>query len=100
MQRLKQISAKELAFRQRFSGWMSEDTEHQNRQDGDRSRYLLQPFLSYAFVCIYLEQKRHKGNKIIKERQNKTQNEDVIHLSELVRLSLGIHPLDVQKVAC
>lgn len=56
---------------------MPEDMEHLKRQDGDRSRYLLQPFLSYAFVCIYLEQKRHKGNKIIKERQNRTQNEDV-----------------------
>lgn len=33
------------------------------RQDGDRVRYLLQPFLSYAFVCIYLEQRRHKSNK-------------------------------------
>lgn len=54
--------------------------ESLERQDGDRFRYLLQPFLSYAFVCIYLEQRRQK--QTIKERQNKTQNEDEIHLFE------------------
>jgi len=32
-------------------------------QDGDRCRYLLRPFLSYAFVCIYLQQRRHKSKK-------------------------------------
>lgn len=31
-------------------------------------RYLLQPFLSYAFVCIYLEQRRHKANNKGKDR--------------------------------
>lgn len=72
---------------------MIKDTECLGRQDGDRFRYLLQPFLSYAFVCIYLEQRGHKSKKQnkTKERQNKTQNEDEVQLSEHIYLSQRPH---------
>lgn len=50
--------AKGLTFR-----WAERPIRNIWRQDSDRSRYLLQPFLSYAFVCIYLEQRRHKSDK-------------------------------------
>lgn len=42
----------------------------EQEEDGNMAEYLSQQFLSYAFVCICLKQRRHKAKE---ETENKIQ---------------------------